>query len=235
MTTSIAVSEVNVPDTTQLEAAAKPVADLVEAIQGMAVTNQVEYEDVGAALRDVKATAKRLDDERKEMTRPLDQAKKRILDFFRAPTDALARVERELKGRMLKYTQEQNRIAREAEAKAREKAERERKKLEEQARKAEEAGREERAELLRERAEEVVTPTIPTEAPKAEGVHTVKRWSAEVTDKMALIKAVAAGTQPDVYLEVNMKALHGVARSLKEHLTIPGVKAVATETMSARS
>jgi hypothetical protein len=51
-------------------------------------------------------------------------------------------------------------------------------------------------------------------------------WSAEVTNLMALVKAVAEGRQPITLLEPNMTALNGMARSLKSSLSIPGVRAV---------
>jgi hypothetical protein len=42
---------------------------------------------------------------------------------------------------------------------------------------------------------------------------------------MALVKAVAAGTQPLALLEPNMPALNKMATALKSAMNIPGVKA----------
>ena len=51
-------------------------------------------------------------------------------------------------------------------------------------------------------------------------------WSAEVVSLLALVKAIAAGTQPITLIEANMTALNGRARSDKNYLSIPGVRAV---------
>jgi hypothetical protein len=68
-----------------------------------------------------------------------------------------------------------------------------------------------------------VAPVAPK--PTASGISFRDNWSAEVINPMALIKAVAAGLQPVTLLLPNMPALNGLARSLREAMNVPGVKA----------
>jgi hypothetical protein len=84
-------------------------------------------------------------------------------------------------------------------------------------------------------AEMVQAPIIIAPKMEAAGVSKKVTWSAEVTDKMALIKAVAAGLVPESVLLVDMKILNKLAVSLHEQFNYPGVKAVATTGMAIRS
>ncbi len=71
-------------------------------------------------------------------------------------------------------------------------------------------------------------------APKLSGVATVKRWTFEVEDKLKLVKFVAANPQFLHLLDANETALGGLARSLRNMMAIPGVKAYEITGMSAR-
>lgn len=78
--------------------------------------------------------------------------------------------------------------------------------------------------------ESPVVTTAPvaatTQTPKAQGVtNAAEKWSAEVTDLMTLVKAVAAGTVPLFALQADMTFLNSQARSLKQLMQYPGVEA----------
>lgn len=90
------------------------------------------------------------------------------------------------------------------------------------------------AEVAQAKSEIILETPIPVvavsakafEAPKTVGVSTRETWSAECFDLAALVKAVSEN--PDQYLgylQVNEKALNGVARALKAQMRIPGCKA----------
>lgn len=64
------------------------------------------------------------------------------------------------------------------------------------------------------------------EPPVGSGVDTRSIWRAEVTDKMALIRAVAEGRVPEAVLAIDTKVLGSLARSLKGALNYPGVRVV---------
>lgn len=72
-----------------------------------------------------------------------------------------------------------------------------------------------------------VAPVMATtQVPKAQGVTDSGEgvFSAEVTDLLALVKAVAAGTVPILAIEANEKFLNQQAKSMKQLLAYPGVK-----------
>jgi hypothetical protein len=74
----------------------------------------------------------------------------------------------------------------------------------------------------------VVAPAVyvPKTTPTGFGNATRRVWGAEVTDLMALVKAVAAGTVPIQAIEANSVFLNQQARALKSALQYPGVRAV---------
>lgn len=82
-------------------------------------------------------------------------------------------------------------------------------------------------------AEEVISRPVDVPAivvqntiPKGYGSFTRKTWSADVTDLMSLVKAVAAGQAPLMALSANTAFLNNQARAMKQALNYPGVKAV---------
>jgi len=69
--------------------------------------------------------------------------------------------------------------------------------------------------------------TIQPDLASVSGVHSRTTWRAEVVDKMALIRYVAANPGHASLLEPAMPALNALARSLRTGLAVPGVRAVA--------
>jgi len=133
-----------------------------------------------------------------------------------------------LNPRLAAFHEEKERARRQEEFRlqeeARKKAEEE--KLEE-AVAAEQMGQADVAENIMEAPTFIPTIVIP-KAAAPDGVSYQDYWSAEVTDLMSLVKAVAAG-QPGAsisFLEANMASINGQARSLKTGFNIPGCKVV---------
>jgi len=209
--------------------------EILARVTGIEIKTNEEFDHAAIDLKRVKAKAKELDATRKSITQPIDAAKKRVMDFFREPLDFLARAEKELKRGMITYQDRQEQIRLQAEAKAREQARKEREKLEAQAARLAEKGKAEAAQARLEAAEHIPSPVVNIPKPEVKGVSTREIWSAEVTDKRALVKAVADGIVPDVVLSVDMKILNAQARALKSALNYPGVKAVMEKSLSARS
>lgn len=177
--------------------------------------------EASAILSEIKKRSKELDDQRKSITKPLDDAKKQIMDLFRHPLDLLSRAENHLKNLILNYTTEKERKAREEAERLRKlaeaEAEKERKRLEAQMKKAEEKGKLEKVEELKAKVEEVVNtpiivPTVEVEKPK--GISYREKWYAEVVDFKVL---------PDEYKIPNQQALDKVAQATKGTIQIPGV------------
>lgn len=75
-------------------------------------------------------------------------------------------------------------------------------------------------------ARPVFVPAPPAPPPPvASGVSFRDTWTAEVTDLMALVQAVATGAQPITLLAPNLPALNQLARALKGAMNVPGVRA----------
>ncbi|MGL6289926.1 MAG: hypothetical protein ACRC2H_04485 [Silanimonas sp.] len=200
------------------------------------------YELAGEQLREIKAVQRRIDETRKLMTKPLDDSKKAIMDFFRPFSDAADSAEASLKRKMLSFQSEQTRIREAAERAARaerEAAERTAEELRRQADAAIEEGDADKALESELAAEAVVmevalaAPVAPA-TPKAAGIATRDNWVAQVTDFAALIKAAAERPDLAALLLPNDKALNQMAKALKEAGNVPGVRFYNDPVMSAR-
>lgn len=94
----------------------------------ISITSPAMYDLAADELRTIKARAKELDEKRKTITVPLDNAKKAVMDLFRRPIELLTEAEGVLKRGMLTYSEEQEAVRRADQARldAIAKAERER-------------------------------------------------------------------------------------------------------------
>lgn len=221
------------------------------------VTSPEMYQAAADDLRALKTRAREIEEKRKSMVQPLDQARRAIQDFFRPAQELYDQAEQLIKRAMIVYDDEQVRIRREEEAKQRRlieeeqrrladeaaKAEADRKRLEEEARKAEAAGQHDQAEQLEREAQAKLAETnaardaaatmpttivTATEAPKAEGVSFTETWSAEVVDLMTLIVAVAS---VDLLKHCNgdpTKLFERVQTAAAQRVPLAAVQAVTT-------
>ena len=189
----------------------------------------------GEDLKQVKALAREIEEKRTAITGPINRALKEVNALFKPAQEWLAEAERLLKGALLGFQAEQDRIAREAQAKADEEVRREREKLEQQAAKAELKGKIEKAEGLRDQAQAQIAPVVSSAAPKISGIVTRETWKAEVTDKMAFVRHVVEA-RPDLIalILIDQVGLNAQARSLKDALDLPGVKPVKETILAAR-
>ena len=85
-----------------------------------------------------------------------------------------------------------------------------------------------KAEERREQAAEVqvVAPTLASNVQKVAGLSYRDNWSAEVTDLMTLVRAVAEGKASVNFLLPNSPALNAQARTTRDSMIVPGVKFV---------
>lgn len=224
---------------------------LLASAESFAITNSDQYEASGNLLRTIKARQGHLGDLRLSITRPMDEAKSRIMGLFKPAQERLGLAETAIKRAMITFSQQEERKRRETQAKLDEQARIERERLEREAQRERDRlqrladanrakGREERAAAQEERAAAVEVPvvTAPVITPmprKAEGIAHRTTWRAEVTDLAALAKACIAGEQPMSFIQPNMSLLGTFARDQKDKLSIPGVKAVSEDIIAARS
>lgn len=199
---------------------------LLSSAESYAVTTPAQYEEAASMLKHIKGKAKDLDEERKAMTKPLDDSKKRIMEFFSKPLDFLARAEHAVKRGMIAYTEEQDRLRREEQRKADEAARKEQDRLKKQAEKAAAAGKTEKAQEIEQRAEMVVAPVISREPPKIAGQSMREAWLFEVTDPSLV---------PREYMSVDEKKIRGVVQSLKGETKIPGVRVYSEKRLASGS
>ena len=217
------------------EALFKSSEAMLETARSYKITTADAALAAGEDLKAIKTLAKQVEDKRTAITGPINDALREVNALFKPAKDWLAQAEKLLKGKLLDYQSEQTRIAREAQAKADEEARKQREKLEQQAAKAEAKGKAEKAEELREQAELREAPVVSSAAPKIEGVSTREIWKAEVTDKLAFLKHVVE-KRPDLValVQLDQGGLNAQARSLKDALDLPGVKAVKESIIAAR-
>lgn len=226
------MSQIEIPTEQQLTSVSNPI---LETARSFVIDSPIMYEMAGDELKTIKAKTKELEERRKAITGPMDKAKKEVMDLFRKPLEALEQAESAIKKTMLSYTTEQRRIAEEAQRKADQAARAERERMEQQAKDAEQSGDVATAMALQSASTMVVAQTIDTQPAKVSGISTTKRWSAEVTDKVAYLKYLLENPELiDDRIDINMKPLNQMAVALKENFSVPGVRAIATESVTAR-
>lgn len=199
---------------------------MVKNYQDYAIALPEQYTRAAEDLKKIKAKYKELEDIRKSATGPLDEAKRRIMDWFRGSLDALSNIENIVKREMLSWQQKQEQIRRVEEARL---AEIQRKEVERLAKKAEEAaakGKVEKAEELRQQATEkaMLTPTVASTVEKIKGISTRIYWRYRVTNE-ALI--------PRDYLIPNHEKLADIAEATKGTLKVEGIEFYSEEGMIA--
>ncbi len=223
----------------EAEEKAAEAREIMARYENYAVTCQADYERAVDEIRLIKCKARELDDLRKSMTRPLDDAKKRIIDFFRPPMEALSSAENRVKGATVAYQQEEARRDREREERLREAQRKEAERLaklqreaEERARIAAEEGNAAKAAADARKAEDFAArQAIAESAPvklaptvqKVAGARTVKNWKFAIEDAAAI---------PREYMIPDEVKIGKVVRATAGSLAIPGVRIYCEETLA---
>jgi hypothetical protein len=197
--------------------------------QSFAIATGEQYTSAAAVLREVKTRAKALDDWRKSITKPMDEAKARVMALFKLPIEALAQAESSIKGAILAWDREQDRIRKAEEARLLEERRKEQERLAQLAQAAQQAVDKERQDKNNARINAIKAAVfekralaaaaaplaVPPPAPKAAGVSTRQVWKFEVEDFSKL---------PDSFKLANTEMLGQVARSTKGKMEVPGVR-----------
>ena len=207
---------------------------LAEARQFRVSTTE-QYTAAGERLKGIMALKKRVNETFDPIIKKAHEAHREAVAQKRNHETPLIEAENLYKQSMVTFQREQERQAREQQAKLDEAARKEREKLEAQAAKAEAKGKTERAEELRTRAETVPAPVVQIETPKVAGISTRETWKATVTDFRALLVGVIEGKVPEGAVMANDSFLNAQARLQKSALKYPGVSVEAVQTMSSRS
>lgn len=210
----------------------KALAELAQA-QAITISSNQEYEDAGNILKQVKSRQRELEAQQKDTTAPINEALKKVRELFRGPLDKLSQAEQIIKRGMGEwYRKEQQRIENERRAAA-EAARKEQERLAKRAEKAAGKGDDEKAIALHMQAANVAPVAVQAEAPKASGVVVRYRYTAEVTDFPALVRAVAEGKASIELLSPNTSEIGKRARALKSEFHVPGITVRKVEDLAA--
>ena len=210
------------------------VEDLRTSAASITVTDAATYQAAGALLKDVARLARDLETERKVHTRPLDEAKRAVMDLFDGPKRTLSEAETKLKREMMTFDARERAARQEAERRIREENERRAQEARELAAMASAEGDIDAAVELTFEAEMVETaPVLPTQAAEVNGISFREISRAEITSLHALVSAAASDPARFLsLLEVNTQAL--TAR-LKAGEQIPGAKLVTERVTAVRA
>jgi hypothetical protein len=223
---------INRPDQAALTRSADSALAMVQSFD---VCDAPTYELAAEELTAIKRKAATLEEQRKAITKPLDDAKKAVMDLFRGPLDLLGKAEAVLKGKMLTYQRAEEAKAAEARAAAERAAQAERSRLAAEAAELAAAGRAGEAMVKQQVAEMIVAaPPAVAEPPKVAGISTRKTIEFEVADMAALVQHIAAHPELIGMLEVNTTAVRGYVRGLGLACKLPGVRVFEQSSLSAR-
>lgn len=226
------------PDTTEVER-------MIPAVQGMAtaivVSNEGEAEVAANFVREVKAKKQVVLDLLNPSVEKAHAAHKSLTELRKKLTDPFDEAERAVRLKINHWADEEQRKRDEAARLLREQARKEQEEAalrEAEARKqagvadldldaaARDAGFQ--AELVHDEALEAAPK------PKVAGVSMGRVWKAQIVDKEALVKYVAANPAVLHYLDPNQKLLDSMAKQQHEKLSIPGVRPVSSAASSIR-
>lgn len=194
------------------------------------VKNKEQYDMIGNDLIQTKKSLSDLEGLKKLIMNPIKKLKDYYDDMFDIPIKALKEDKMKFEGMMsaFRIAQENERIARERELQeqARLEEEKQKKALDKKIEKAIINGDLNKVEELKEKKEDIyiAVPVLATQDLKVEGLQIRKRWTAEVTDLMALVKAIANGQVPISAVDANMPTLNKMALVNKDTMPVPGVK-----------
>lgn len=218
------------------------VRDAFNAIMAAVQTPIVDvttHHGAGVALRSVKGHLKTINDHRMSITRPLDDEKRRIMDFFQPFIDGLADAEKQLKSGIMKYEREEEERRRAAEELIRraqaEAAEAARAEAEAKMAAGDVAGA---VESIFD-ANVLEAPIAPSQAPKLSGIGraTTYTWELEKPGGMEkLVRAALANPQAYArYVTVDSVAIGRDVRAQGASFNVPGIAVTAVEGLRARA
>lgn len=195
-----------------------------EQCKDLVVNDKESCQYAADIIRDAKVRGKRLDEWRKKITRPMDEAKKAVMDLFRPAQDAMADVEKIIKPKIAKYNADLERERARKLAEAEEKARKEREELEELAALAAETGDNDAAIDFSFQADSVVAEVPAFADEKISGVSIRKTWVGDVYDIVELCKAIGDGRIPPGVIDVKQSEINKLANAWGTERDFAGIK-----------
>lgn len=216
-----------------IETEALALAQQVDALQ---IHDQESYDSVLAIIEDATRFLRRMDSIFDPIIQKANQTHKEALAQKKRATTHAINAKLIGKQRVVRFNQDQERAQ-----------------LDEQRRREAEAKREHEEMLLR-AAEHAETQGAPRETvdaildqpdtappPAAPPMHRIDKrvytrdvWKGEVTDMKKLIAAAASGKAPPTVLMANQTAINALAKSLRDTMDIPGLRAYCDKVPAGR-
>jgi hypothetical protein len=217
------------------------------------ITDVALYTSAGSDLVSIRKLAKRFEEQRLGITRPMDDAKKKVMDLFRPRLETLEQAEKLIKRGMRGYEDaekaraEAHRATQEARVKAEQEARDKLAQAQEQERAAAAlatSGDAKGAAAAQELADQAHAQAIdssiaatqvvaaPVNIPKVPGLVRRKYYRPRIVDKQAFIEHVACNPTLSDFLLIDTKAtgpLQRMVDAMKLNLKLPGIEVYETE------
>jgi hypothetical protein len=209
--------------------------DAIVAAAGIAViVDEESYNDAAELLRQCKTGIGVVNTEEEKIVPPLHQAHKAAKALFNKLRAPFEQAETILKGKLLDYSREQQRVAAEKQREADAAATAERKRLEQEAAAALESGDVARAEVLASTAEVVQAAHVATAVPKIAGISTRKVWKVEVENLITFLQEAITNPMLRECIDIDVVALAKLAAATNGTVSLPGCKVRQEEGLAAR-
>jgi hypothetical protein len=195
--------------------------------QRMQITTQDDYLYGSGFLKGLKAILNEIDQTFNPVIDSAHKAHREALEAKKKHAEPVLEAEQMVKGKLVAWRDERERIRREEERRLAELARiAEQERLAREALAAEEAGDMAEAEAIMEEAVTVQAPvvTLPPAQPKVSGISTREVWKFRITDVSKI---------PACYMIPDETKIGGVVRAMKGATSIPGVQAYFETVMSA--
>ena len=173
----------------------------LEAAKSFTITCAEQSVELQTIRRALNTSIKALEEQQLAITRPMNAAKQKIIDFFATPLNARKAALRACDAEIIRWNRQVEADRREAQRREEEAAEKERRRLQAIADEArvkaemarllgEEAERHDtKAEVFEERAATHVAPVVQIEKGKAEGVSMRDNWTFDIHDESTIPRA----------------------------------------------
>lgn len=189
------------------------------------IKSQLDLNNAVEIVRGLERFSADLEKKRLGITKPLDEAKKAVMDLFRPCKNRCENVILIMRGKINDFAVEAERERQRKQKEADDKAERERIKAQEKAEAARKAGDEKKAEKYETKAAEVQNVVIAQKHDQPQGTHQVTRWRYEILDPCKL---------PRSFLIPDHDALQGYATATQGKIPIEGVRIYAETSTTIR-
>ena len=198
-----------------LERANVIVKDFEEIASSIVIKNQAGYETTISNIRTLDNFRKGLEAKRVSITKPLDEAKRAVMDLFRPVVTRCDELSTILRGKANGFAEKMRLEQLEMQRKFDEEADQKRKEAEDKAAKMRADGRKKMAEKYEAKAEAVIAPIAPQKLQQPKGIAQVTYWHAKIVNPELV---------PREWMLVNESALEKHAKNTQGKIPVPGVE-----------